>query len=304
MAEAFQTDAFQSDAFEVADAVTGTATQTLASLTQDAAADVITVFTLRKAAGGSDLRGGDLLRGDAVVAPLIEGTIASVLPAFTQVVAGESDLAGTIASVLPALGQTAAGQAIVIGSVAQTLPALTQDATGTAGLAGSIASVLGALTQAVDGELQVAGTIASVLGTDVEVFQADTFQQNAVQSVALLFQHATGGLQEAAAIASVLPALSQSAAGASDTGAKDAVILSVLPTLGQDVAGDALVLAVIVSVFPALGQSASMLLQDDGAIDSVLPRLEQRAGGGPARIRAVQWHIGRPRSKWKVGAPR
>lgn len=216
--------------------ITGTATQTLPALTQDAGGDA--------GVRGTTAHSLPALSQDTAGSLTVAGTAAQTLPALTQDATGAlsgGGVTGSASSTLPPLTQSAAAAITVTASAAQTLPPLTTDATGESHVTGSASGSLPGLGQVANGALATSGAVAETLpplAQDAGGTVGESVAGTVAQVLPLLVSGVSGSLTVAGGATSFLGAPVSEASGAiSDEGAATSLLSALSSAVGGTVGG-------------------------------------------------------------------
>ena len=225
-------------------ATTGTATQTLPSLTQQASGSIVFIGTatqtlpsIEQAATGEEAIPGTSgqtlpsIEQAATGDQTISGTGTQALPSIEQAATGEEAIPGTSGQTLPSLEQAATGEAIgfVSGTSDQTLPSIEQSATGEEAIPGTSGQTLPSLEQSSTGDQTISGTGTQTLPSIEQAATGDeTVSGTSGQALPSLEQFAQGIEIFSLSSGQTLPSLEQNADGVIQP---EATAFQILPSL-------------------------------------------------------------------------
>ncbi len=250
---------------------TGTATQTLPSLTQAG------VGVMQPSATAAQTLPS--LTQSASLAEEFIATAVQTLPSITQVAAGLEVFTATGVQTLPAITQVAAGLEVFAATGVQTLPALTQVAAGLEVFTATGAQTLPAVTQAAVGVMQPSATGVQTLPSITQVAAGlEVFVATGVQTLPSITQVAVGVMQPSATGVQTLPSITQVAAGLE---VFTATGVQTLPSLEQAGVGVMQPSATGVQTLPSITQVASGIhtIVVTGTSAQTLPSITQVAVG-------------------------
>lgn len=285
---------------ETAPTFTGTAAQTLPSLTQSATG-TRTVPTSTGSATSTLLAVSQSATG-TVSLPTYTGTASQTLPSLTQSATGTRTVptfTGNASQSLPALSQTAAGTFAMptfTGTASQTLPGVSQSASGShvaPTYTGSASQSLPGLLQSAAGTHvapsftgTAAQTIPSLTQSAAGTATAPTYTGTSAQTLPGFTQSASGSHVPPSFTGNAsqsLPAFTQTAAGSHTPPTFTAVAAQSLPALTQSAAGQVfapIYTGELVQILPAFTQSAAgSFTAGAGQASQTLPSLTQSAAG-------------------------